>query len=583
MRAQFARWIADMSVSRLLATTIGLLFALAAIAIGLALLANGQLAGSRRQLLEQVGPALRSGLELENALVNEESGVRGYLIAGKREYLAPYLAGLAAERHAYAELRSREQAVTPAVARKAQTVRSQAEAWRRGFVAPALASSRHGLASARLELSSSRSMRRRSLALNLEGKRLFDGVRSSLTRLHAALLHEDITTRRRVNQAASELQLLLVLAAILVLGGVLGAWLVLRASITRPLLRLGSQARRVGGGEFATPLQVAAGPREIADLGTEIESMRERIVTELASVQAAHRQVEQQARELSRSNAELEQFAYVASHDLREPLRKIASFCEALQRRYGGRLDARADQYIEFAVDGARRMQSLIDDLLTFSRVGSGDGAKELLPLAEALDAARTALAGSIEQSGAEISAGQLPRVQGDRALLGSLFQNLISNAVKFRGASPPRVRIEAQRRGQEWEVSCADNGIGVGPDQAERIFLVFQRLHPRQAYEGSGIGLSLARKIVEHHGGRIWLDAAYEGGACFRFTLPVVEGEGAKDAGDREEAPVAGGADVGQGEPEPERLAGRAEPEDGGGPPERAGRAAGPQARMGD
>jgi light-regulated signal transduction histidine kinase (bacteriophytochrome) len=330
----------------------------------------------------------------------------------------------------------------------------------------------------------------------------------------------------------------------------------LRATITRPLLRLGSEARRVGAGEFATPLQVAAGPREIAAVGIEIESMRERIVTELAKVEAARAQVERQARELSRSNAELEQFAYVASHDLQEPLRKIASFCEALQRRYGGRLDARADQYIEFAVDGARRMQALIDDLLTFSRVGSGKQAKELLPLREALDAATSALAGSIEQSGAEVSAGELPRVEGDRALLGSLFQNLISNAVKFRGASPPRVRIEARRRGKEWEVSCADNGIGVDAEQSERIFLIFQRLHPRQAYEGSGIGLSLARKIVEHHGGRIWLDASYEGGACFRFTLPVVEGAMAADAGRGEGAPV--------------RQAG-------------AGRALGPQARMGD
>jgi light-regulated signal transduction histidine kinase (bacteriophytochrome) len=280
-------------------------------------------------------------------------------------------------------------------------------------------------------------------------------------------------------------------------------------------------------GEFATPLQVASGPREIAEVGAEIESMRERIVKELGSVQDAHRQVEEQARELSRSNAELEQFAYVASYDLQEPLRKIASFCEALHRRYEGRLDARADRYIEFAVDGARRMQALIDDLLTFSRVGSGERARELLPLREALDAARSALARSIEQTGAAIVAGELPTVEGDRALLGSLFQNLISNATRFRGLAPPRVRIEARRRGEEWEISCADNGIGIEGEHAERIFLIFQRLHPRQAYEGSGIGLSLARKIVEHHGGRIWLDTSYRGGACFRFTLPVVEGRG--------------------------------------------------------
>ncbi len=252
--------------------------------------------------------------------------------------------------------------------------------------------------------------------------------------------------------------------------------------------------------------------------------MRERIVDELATVEVARGQLEEQAGELQRSNAELEQFAYVASHDLQEPLRKVVSFCQALQTRYGGQLDERADQYIDFAVDGAKRMQVLINDLLAFSRVGRGGRELALIALPEVLAAAQLALAETIASAGGSVVADELPTVRGDRAQLTSLFQNLIANAVKFRGAEPPVVRIAVVRRDAQWELSCADNGIGIDSEYAERIFLIFQRLHARDAYEGSGIGLALCRKIVEYHGGRIWLDTDYAGGTCFRFTLPIVK-----------------------------------------------------------
>jgi signal transduction histidine kinase len=499
-----------MSVGGLLGATIGLLLVLAVVGIGLALVANGQLTRDRQLLLEQVGPARRTALALENALVNEETGVRGYLITAQPSFLEPYRSGRAGEEHAYTELDARQRAIGPEIAAEVRAVRAYAQAWRSKYVTPVLAYRRQSA--------------RRSITEDLRGKRLFDDVRGSISRLQFSLNRLDTVTRDQLENAGDTLQLLLILAAVLILGGVLGAGFLLRWTITRPLARLGAEARRVAGGEFGNPLTIASGPQEVAAVGREIDAMRQRIVDELATVEVARGQLEEQARELRRSNAELEQFAYVASHDLQEPLRKVVSFCQALQARYAGQLDERADQYIEFAVDGAKRMQSLINDLLAFSRVGRSGRELEPVALGEVLAAARAALAESIESAGGSVVAGELPSVRGDRAQLTSLFQNLIANAVKFRGAERPVVRIEALRRDTEWELACADNGIGIDAEYGERIFLIFQRLHSRDAYEGSGIGLALCRKIVQYHGGRIWLDTSYTDGTCFRFTLPIAK-----------------------------------------------------------
>ncbi len=499
-----------MSVGGLLATTIGLLLVLAVVGIGLALLASGQLGRDRRFLLDQVEPALRAALTLESALVNQETGVRGYALTGQPRFLEPYRGGLESEVRAYARLNASERTIGPALAADVETVRARAQIWKASFVAPTLA---HG-----------RRAESESIAADVRGKHLFDDVRSGLSRLQSALLHRESSTRAQLDSAASDLNFLLALAAALIVGGIVGAGFLLRRTITQPLERLGSEAHRVAAGEFATPLAIAEGPREITEVGVEIDAMRERIVEELASVEAAHAQLEAQAGELQRSNAELEQFAYVASHDLQEPLRKIASFCQALQARYHGQLDERADQYIDFAVDGAKRMQRLINDLLAFSRVGRSGREQEMVQLADALAAARSTLSEAIAESGARVEAGELPTVRGDRAQLTSLFQNLLTNAVKFRSSEQPVVRIEAVRHSGEWELSCSDNGIGVEPEYAERIFLIFQRLHSRESYEGSGIGLALCRKIVEYHGGRMWLDTEYPGGASFRFTLPIAK-----------------------------------------------------------
>ena len=230
--------------------------------------------------------------------------------------------------------------------------------------------------------------------------------------------------------------------------------------------------------------------------------------------------------ELARSNAELEQFAYVASHDLQEPLRMVASYVGLLERRYRGRLDADADDFIEFAVDGARRMQALLNGLLDLSRVGTRGREPEPTESEAALRDALLNLEQAIGEARAEVTHDPLPTVLGDRTQLTQLFQNLVSNGIKFNAGGRPRVAVTASRSGSMWEFAVADNGIGIDPAHFDRIFQVFQRLHTRDAYEGTGIGLSVCRKIVERHGGTIRPESAQGQGTTFRFTLKAVEAE---------------------------------------------------------
>jgi signal transduction histidine kinase len=224
--------------------------------------------------------------------------------------------------------------------------------------------------------------------------------------------------------------------------------------------------------------------------------------------------------ELARSNRELEEFAYVASHDLQEPLRMVASYCELLSQRYRGKLDEKADKFIDYAVDGARRMQQLITDLLQYSRVGTRARALRPTDAGAVLGAVIVGLQNLMEASLGVIVSGPLPAVQADEMQLGQVFQNLIGNALKFRGELVPRIQVSAEVIEKMVHFSVSDNGIGIDKNSSGRIFQMFQRLHTREKYEGSGIGLAVAKKIVEQHGGKIWFESVPGQGTTFYFTL---------------------------------------------------------------
>jgi len=259
------------------------------------------------------------------------------------------------------------------------------------------------------------------------------------------------------------------------------------------------------------------------------------ILEEITERKQAEEGLEQSMAELARSNAELEQFGYVVSHDLQEPLRMVSSYLQLIARRYQDRLDGEANEFIAFAVDGATRMKKMITDLLAYSRVGKQKEGIAPIACETALNEARANLEAPITESSAEVSHDPLPTVVGNAHLLVHLFQNLIGNAIKFHGKEPPRIHVSATPDEQGWLFSVRDNGIGLKQEDADRIFLVFQRLHTRDEYPGTGIGLAICKKIVENHGGRIWVESEPGKGAAFHFTLPAC-GSG------QEKPPVPGG-----------------------------------------
>jgi PAS domain S-box-containing protein len=246
------------------------------------------------------------------------------------------------------------------------------------------------------------------------------------------------------------------------------------------------------------------------------------IARDVTERKQAELMLKKQAEDLARSNAELEQFAYVASHDLQEPLRMVASYVKLLERRYKDKLDADASDFIGYAVDGASRMHLLVNDLLAYSRVGTHGKPFESTDCTAVIAEAVTNLQAAVAESGAEVTWNDLPTVMADATQLVQLFQNLVGNAIKFRSTDTPRVRIAAVQEADEYVFSVQDNGIGIDREYADRIFVIFQRLHDKDQYPGTGIGLAICKKIVERHGGRIWVESALGEGAKFSFTVPA-------------------------------------------------------------
>jgi signal transduction histidine kinase len=481
------------------------LFALLAIGVGGTALAN--LSNARSRVVDTLDPAVYRASLLQIALLNQEAGVRGYALSAQPAFLITYHQGVTAQNHQAAALR-RLLSDMPGATADLNRVLARAAVWRSGYAEPTIAAvSARGTPAA---------------ATASPGKAAFDSLRAALNTMQNDLASERARAAGTLSHSASALNAteLVIAVALLITMAVIafGLW---RSAIL-PLSRLAADARQVAEGDFDHEVS-PGGPAEMRDVGMDVNRMRERILAELAAVRAANASLETRTEDLQRSNSELEQFAYVASHDLQEPLRKVASFCQLLQRRYAGRLDAKADEYIEHAVDGAKRMQALINDLLAFSRVGRTAQRREPVSCAVLLAQAWANLAAEVRRTQATIEVGELPVVLGEASLLTAVFQNLLSNALKFRGDEPPRVTVSVRRDGENWLFSFTDNGIGIEPSYADRIFVIFQRLHDKTTYPGTGIGLAMARKIIEYHGGRIWLDTTVTTGSRFCFTLPAL------------------------------------------------------------
>ncbi|MEV8332865.1 ATP-binding protein [Streptomyces niveus] len=474
-------------------------------------------------LIDEVSPARTQAFRLQAALLDQETGVRGYQLTKDEDLLEPYRRGLIDESAARARLGDLVEELDRPVA-DLRAVDRAAREWRTGFADPALAGASGDDAA--------------SVA---GAKQAFDRVRAALNAQQEHLGQEQRAARAAFADARTDRDRALIAALVAFLLTGVAITVLVHFTVVRPLDTVRTASRRVAGGDFDHAIP-AHGPADLRTLAAAVEGMRLRVVSELATSRRDEAELARQAAELDasavelrRSNGELEQFAYVASHDLQEPLRKVASFCQLLEKRYGDQLDDRAAQYIGFAVDGAKRMQVLINDLLAFSRVGRVQDAQEPVALDAALDRALRNLSVTIEETGAVLERpAELPEVVGDPTLLTMLWQNLVGNAVKFRRPDrDPRVAITVDREAAPgfWTFTVTDNGIGIAEEFAEKVFVIFQRLHARDAYAGTGIGLSLCKKVVEHSGGRIWIDTAHTDGTRIGFTLPVPEAPEAPEA----------------------------------------------------
>lgn len=507
-RVRLSSWTLRRRVAVLLSVAGILLTAIGVLAVKTAVDSNRNL----DVILEKTGPMRLAGQDLYAAYLDQETGIRGYALSGKAENLQPYQEGVRTEQQLLTQIETlNESNGNRAIRADLRLVHQRAAEWRRAVAEPVLASVRAGEPS--------------SVTI---GTAQFDALRDAVNGLQVdilALRNEAVANARQTGSVLVTLQIVAVVIS-LVAGLVL--LLLIDRLVNRPVTDLARQVRQVAGGDYEREIASSGSP-ELTELAADVDGMRRQIATELtvvrdarAEVEAINRELEAKAEELTRSNRDLEQFAYVASHDLQEPLRKVASFCQLLQRRYGDQLDDRAQQYIGFAVDGAQRMQRLINDLLAFSRIGRITAGFKTVDLDRVLPEVTSQLEARAGDQ-AEITWTDLPSVEGEEPLLTTLFVNLVGNSLKFRRPDvPPVIRVTAERDGDHWRVNVRDNGIGIEREFADKVFVIFQRLHPRDAYEGTGIGLAIVKKIVEYHGGRIWLDLDVEVGTSIWFTLPA-------------------------------------------------------------
>jgi signal transduction histidine kinase len=485
------------------------------------------------ELIDEVQPSRSAAYRLQAALRDQETAIRGYAISADPQFLGPYDDGKTAEATAANDIRQRA-GQRSALTDDVDAIEQASAAWRASFADPLIARIIPGAPTIV------------DPAVADRGKTEFDGMRQLFDTQNEHLTEARDSGIVNLDGIRTWRNVVLIGIIVVLLATAIALAIVMRTAVTRPLASLAASCRRITEGNFGERI-IPQGLKDIRAIAIDVENMRQRIVDELESTRSTGEQLDEQTVELRRSNAELEQFAYVASHDLQEPLRKVTAFCQLIEKRYGDKLDERGVEYIAFAVDGAKRMQVLINDLLTFSRAGRLNSAYTEIELDAALDAALGNLTIAVEESGAEIvrAGGHLPRVVGDPTLLAMLWQNLIGNAMKFRPEDQsPRIVIECVPGADDagWLLTVSDNGIGIAPEFVDKVFVIFQRLHGRDVYGGTGIGLALCKKIVEHHGGTIWIDTSYTAGTRFRFTLPVLKPVAPNAAADDEPAAILEG-----------------------------------------
>ena len=431
---------------------------------------------------------------LSGNLTDAETGQRGFVITGQEPYLQPYDEALDHERENMRSLRDLTSdnpvqqrnldRLEPIVAVKLAELQDRIDVRKRKGLEAAAEAVREG-----------------------SGKVHMDEIRSVIGDMKQEERRLLVARSKEASASSSRA------GFVIVIGNILSVFFLLLAGVV--IFQEMGQRRRAED--------------EVRNLNADLERRVADRTAELA----------ERAKDLARSNSELQQFAYVASHDLQEPLRMVASFTQLLAKRYSDKLDDDAREFINYAVDGAKRMQTLISDLLSYSRVGTQGKAFELVHCDAVLDRVLKSLKIAIEDNGAVIAREPLPAVSGDSIQLSQLFQNLLTNAIKFHGEKPPLVQISAKKNGSTWKLSVRDNGIGISPDHADRIFVIFQRLHTKTEYPGTGIGLAICKKIVERHGGRIWVEGSPGGGSTFFFTIPVAQNQKNQEVQEREQDDV--------------------------------------------
>lgn len=492
-------------------TKVVALSAAAAILLGTALIVlidavTGQRDAARVAFRSQ--QALSLANQLEKALLSIESGLNRYVTTGERRYLEAVereLAAYPAQTRRLAGLVSDDPGQQRRVQALGEAIRDYDDLWATTLIEIV---EEEGFEDARSQVQTNGG-RERLDRVRAQFASLFDRERAVIRAREEAA---ERGSSRAIGLGTGGLALVLAIS--------LGFTFYLRRSVLRPVRTVAEATGRLAAGDLTTRVP-AEREDELGELARSFNTMAD-------SLERGREELEYSNAELKRSNAELEQFASVTSHDLQAPLTTISMYAELLERRRGDRPDADLD-LVDGIRDATQQARALIRDLLEYSRAGRGHLSVEDVPVAPVIEQALEALAGAIGESGAQISVGEMPVVRADRANLCRVFQNLIGNAVKFTGEETPHVIIEAERSGSDWRISVRDNGIGMDPDHAERIFEPFQRLHGEEDYPGTGIGLAVCERIVNQLGGRIWVTSRPGEGSVFHFTLPAAAPAGVR------------------------------------------------------